>query len=452
MGLEERVFIALGSNLGDKSACLFGALQKLREIAKVIATSFLYKTSPMYVENQPSFYNAVCEIRTEREPLDLLHQLQDIESSFGRVRRGERYGPRSLDLDVLIFGNRIINTEELIVPHPRLAERDFVLFPLRDIDRNLPLATGETVEQACERVSAVAKDMKRLCPRRVVSCGNKEFLWGEKTYTMGILNVTPDSFSDGGKYQSVENALQRAMEMIDVDIVDIGGQSTRPGIEYISVEEEKSRVIPVIKAIRENLPNVIISIDTFRHEVAQAAVENGAHIVNDVSCGLLDEKMFDTVHSLGVPYMAMHMRGTSKTMMQFTEYSSYPSVVLGVATELERRIDVLLKQGFPRWLLIVDPGIGFAKSFGQNVELIRNLGEFKSRLSDMPVLVGVSRKGFIAKIADCASTEDGSDWATAGAVTAAIAFGADIVRFHRPELIHTVKVADELFRKVQRLS
>ncbi|GJQ09537.1 hypothetical protein GpartN1_g1328.t1 [Galdieria partita] len=451
MGLEERVFIALGSNLGNKSACLFGAVQKLKEIAKVIATSFLYKTAPMYIEDQPPFYNAVCEIRTEAEPLDLLHLLQEIENSFGRVRRGERYGPRSLDLDVLIFGNRIINTEELVIPHPRLAERDFVLFPLRDIDRNLPLATGETVEQACERVSAVAKDMKRLCPRRVVSCGDKEFLWGEKTYTMGILNVTPDSFSDGGKYQNVDSALQLVAEMTHLDIIDIGGQSTRPGVEYVSIEEEESRVIPVIEAIRQNFPDVIISIDTFRHQVAKAAVEAGAHMINDVSCGLLDEEMLNTIHSLGVPYIAMHMRGTSRTMMQLTEYSAYPSVVLGVATELERRIDILLKQGFPRWLLIVDPGIGFAKTFGQNIELIRNLGDFKSRLGDLPVLMGVSRKGFVTKLADCTSTEDGSDWATAGAVTASIAFGADIVRFHRPQLTYTVKVADELFRNVPRL-
>jgi dihydropteroate synthase len=368
----------------------------------------------MYVEDQPSFYNAVCEIRTEKEPLDLLHRLQEIENSFGRVRGGERYGPRSLDLDILIYGNRIINTVELVVPHPRIAERDFVLFPLRDIDPNMPLATGETVEQACERVSSVARDMKRHCPRRVVSCGGKEFLWGEKTYTMGILNVTPDSFSDGGKYQSVENAVHRAVEMKDVDIIDVGGQSTRPGTEYVSAEEEASRVLPVIKAIRQTLPQVIISIDTFRHQVAKAAVESGAHIVNDVSCGLLDEDMFDTVQSLGVPYIAMHMRGTSKNMMQFTEYNS--SVVSGVATELERRIDILLKQGFPRWLLIVDPGIGFAKTFGQNMELIRSVGEFKSRLFQLPVLVGVSRKGFLTKIADCDSGDVGADWATAGAV------------------------------------
>eukprot|EP00871_Galdieria_phlegrea_P003030 jgi/Galph1/3728/GphlegSOOS_G2435.1 len=448
MGCEERVFIALGSNLGHKSAVLFAAIHKLKEFVRITSTSFLYKTAPMYVEEQPSFYNAVCEIRTALEPTDLLSALQQIEAN----RRTQRYGPRSLDLDILMFGNRNINSEHLIVPHPRMAERDFVLFPLRDIDRQLLLPTGETVDQACQSLSTFDKESNRPPPLRVFHCGEKatEFLWGERTLTMGVLNVTPDSFSDGGEFFNVDAAVNHAKALCDVDIIDVGGQSTKPGTDYVSEEEELSRVLPVIKAIRELVPSAIISIDTFRHHVAQQAVQAGANIVNDVSAGLLDEQMLDTVVSLGVPYIAMHMRGTSKNMMQLTDYHSYSTTVDGIADELQQRIDGLLEKGFPRWLLIADPGFGFAKNHEQNMELLQGLSNFKNKMGELPILVGVSRKGFIAKTAGCSSKDEESDWATAAAVTASIALGADIVRFHRPEIIYTVKVADEIFRKLRK--
>ena len=207
---------------------------------------------------------------------------------------------------------------------------------------------------------------------------------------MGILNITPDSFADGGRYNSLENAVLRAREMIaeGVDIIDIGGESTRPGADRVSEAEELMRVIPVIAELAHD--GVQISIDTMRASTARAAIAAGAQIINDVSGGLADPEMLTTAAKLKVPYIAMHWRGQSKDM---NSMATYGDVVRDVISELQERIDAALDAGISHDNLIIDPGIGFAKDAHHNWEIIDHIDEFVAL--GYPVLIGASRKRFL---------------------------------------------------------
>jgi dihydropteroate synthase len=207
---------------------------------------------------------------------------------------------------------------------------------------------------------------------------------------MGILNLTPDSFADGGRHNSFDAGVARAQEMIaeGVDIIDIGGESTRPGADRISVEEEQSRVLPVITELAKS--GVKISIDTMRADTAEKAVQAGASIINDVSGGLSDPAMFATVKRLGVPYILMHWRGQSKEM---NTRAIYTDVVSEVIAELKLQIDAALEAGIDKSQIIIDPGLGFAKDAEHNWEILRNLKAFNA--IGYPVLIGASRKRFL---------------------------------------------------------
>lgn len=207
---------------------------------------------------------------------------------------------------------------------------------------------------------------------------------------MGILNVTPDSFADGGKHDTYEKAVARGLEMISegVDIIDIGGESTRPGAARVSAVEEQARVIPVIEKLAQT--GVPISIDTMRAETAELAISAGASIVNDVSGGLADDLMFETVAEMGCPYILMHWRGHSKDM---DARAIYRDVVAEVIAELTIQIDAALNSGIAKSNLIIDPGLGFAKDAAQNWEILNRIEE----ITDLgfPVLIGGSRKRFL---------------------------------------------------------
>jgi dihydropteroate synthase len=207
---------------------------------------------------------------------------------------------------------------------------------------------------------------------------------------MGILNLTPDSFADGGRHNSFEAGVARGLEMIaeGVDIIDIGGESTRPGAERVSAEEEQNRVLPVIAELSKH--GAKISIDTMRADTAEKAVQAGAAIINDVSGGLSDPAMFETVKKLGVPYILMHWRGESKDM---NSRAIYDDVVVEVISEINLQIDAALKAGVKKSQIIIDPGLGFAKDAEHNWEILRNLNKFTSL--GYPVLIGASRKRFL---------------------------------------------------------
>jgi dihydropteroate synthase len=279
-----------------------------------------------------------------------------------------------------------------------------------------------------------------------ITIRNKSFEWGKRTYLMGVLNVTPDSFSDGGDYYTIEPALAQTENMVKsgVDIIDIGGQSTRPGAAEISLEEEIDRVIPVVQILRQKAEifgSVPISVDTTRAQVAKAAVEAGADIINDISGATFDSEMLSTVAHLKVPIILMHIRGTPQTMQKLTDYRD----LIGEIREfLESRIAEAVAAGIDKSHIILDPGIGFAKNYSQNLEILQQLAKFRGL--GCPILVGVSRKSFIGHILNQPLAKQ-RIWGTAAACTGAIANSADILRVHDVREMHDVcLVADAIFR------
>lgn len=276
---------------------------------------------------------------------------------------------------------------------------------------------------------------------------DRTFTWGDHTYVMGILNVTPDSFSDGGQFDTLEAAVQQAEHLIQagVDILDIGGQSTRPGASPVPLEEEIRRVVPVVEAIRahpmESLASTVVSVDTTRAEVARAAIRAGADLVNDISAGTFDDAMLSTVADLGVPVILMHIRGTPETMQQYT---TYEDLIGEIYRFLELQIETALAAGVSHSQIAIDPGLGFAKSYSQNLEILRQLPRFKSL--HCPILVGPSRKSFIGWILQQPEAQQ-RVWGTAAACCAAIAGGADILRVHDGrEMVDVCRVADAIWR------
>ena len=268
---------------------------------------------------------------------------------------------------------------------------------------------------------------------------------------MAIMNLTPDSFSDGGLHGTSPSSLLPTLNTYvsaGASIIDIGGQSTRPGAIQVSHDEELSRVLPAIQFIRSQptFDSIAISIDTYRASVARAAIMAGANIVNDVSAGQMDENMLPTIARLGCTVVLMHMRGTPETMAAQTTYPA--GVLKGVATELRERVHKAEEAGIRRWRITLDPGIGFAKNQAQNLEILRRFAELRDSegLVGLPWVVGASRKGFIGKITGV-QTPSERIWGTATAVTAAIQGGADIVRVHDvEEMTQVAKMADAIWR------
>ena len=253
---------------------------------------------------------------------------------------------------------------------------------------------------------------------------------------MGIVNVTPDSFFDGGDYVSERAVIERVEKIILEGglMVDVGGYSSRPGAKDISVEEELNRVIPAVKNIRAHFPDVIISVDTFRSEVALKAIECGADIINDISAGELDKKMFDVIADANVPYIMMHMQGTPQTMQQNPLYKDVTQDIIHYFT---KKVDELYRKGVSD--VILDPGFGFGKTVEHNYELLKNLQAFE--MLELPILVGVSRKSMINKVLDISPKEALNG--TTVINTLALLNGADIVR------VHDVKQAVEAVKLVE---
>jgi dihydropteroate synthase len=274
------------------------------------------------------------------------------------------------------------------------------------------------------------------------------FQWGSRTYLMGVLNVTPDSFSDGGQFHTLERAIAQAHQLAadGADILDIGGQSTRPQAEEVSEPEELQRVVPVIEALRAGWAtypplNLPISVDTTKARVAEVAIAAGADLVNDISGATFDDRMLSVVAKLGVPLILMHSRGTPKTMQQMTNYGDLLGEICAVLAE---RMQAAQAEGIPAHHLILDPGIGFAKTVAQNLELLRQIRCIREL--GAAVLIGPSRKSFIGHILD---QPDPSQrvWGTAAACCAAIAHQADILRVHDVQAMRDVsRVADAIWR------
>ncbi len=256
---------------------------------------------------------------------------------------------------------------------------------------------------------------------------------------MGILNVTPDSFSDGGKYFKQNDAIQHALKLWNdgADIIDIGGESTRPGSDSITIDEELSRVIPIIKKLHSENPNIILSVDTTKSEVAEEAVENGASIINDISGGTFDEKIFNVAAQNNTPIVIMHIKGTPKIMQNSP---TYDNVIEEISYYFEDRIEFALKYNAKK--IILDPGIGFGKRIEDNYKILNQLNEFNKW--EYPLMIGVSRKSFFGNSLNLKL--ENRENATIIAESIAAMKGANIIR------THNVKNAVELKRMISLLN
>ncbi len=298
----------------------------------------------------------------------------------------------------------------------------------------LLMGTERAYERVLEKISSEPyfglKEAKEAVQR--IFTGNqlpifriqgRTFDFNTDRFIMGILNVTPDSFSDGGNFTNTQSAFTHAKEMIEegADIIDIGGESTRPGAESVSLDKELNRVIPTLKAIRSAYPDIPISIDTYKSEVAKAALESGADIINDISGLQFDSRMVEVAKEFNTPVVIMHIKGTPKDMQKNPIYQDLMRELLEY---FEERIETLSAHGIEK--IIIDPGIGFGKNFEDNLKIIKHLNEFS--LFNLPVLIGLSRKSFIGLITD-EPVEDRL-FGTLAADAIALSNGAHILRVH----------------------
>ncbi|KAJ7291128.1 Dihydropteroate synthase-like protein [Mycena rebaudengoi] len=531
------VALALGSNLGDRFYNIELALRLLEtpqpflssEDAHVTVTntSFMYESAPMYITDQPSFINCACVIETNLAPFQLLKLLKTIETTVGRVP-SIRNGPRAVDLDIILYDDAVIDTRtgaqkdaddlegELVIPHPRLMEREFVLRPLSDMIPEFlhPLVHKSIATILAALVHLDTPPMQKVMP--FPQCPlpsnyvfphttidivpptlthwtfsdpspSKKMRHSHQTRIMATLNATPDSFSDGATHNTLPSALEYARDAVAsaASILDVGGYSTRPGAAYVSAAEETARVTPYISAIRSAHPELPISVDTFRPEVARAAIAAGANCINDVYAfsgadsypfALEQSEQETCMHEMkrvarefAVPVALMHSRGDAGANKDYGAYAyagAGQAVVESVRLELGAKVDMIVKGkgGIRRWLVIVDPGIGFSKTLDGNLEVLRDaaaitanvqIGHGSRRrhnaLAGYPQLIGPSRKSFLRTILEKAPAGRKTEakergWATAAAVACAVQQGALVVRVHDTrEMTDVVSVANALW-------
>lgn len=275
-----------------------------------------------------------------------------------------------------------------------------------------------------------------------MNCRGKQLNFGVNTHIMGVLNVTPDSFSDGGTYLNLETAVSHAKTMVadGATIIDIGGESSRPGAEPVTAKEELDRVLPVIDALVSENWDTVISIDSSKAVVAQQALKAGAHIINDITALQGDAAMAQVAAEMEAGVVLMHMKGTPRTMQQDPKYND---VVRDICTELANWISSAEHKGIDTDNIIIDPGIGFGKTTEQNIQILKHLDEFK-RLNK-PLLIGTSRKAFIGNLLDLPVTERVEG--TLATVCWSITHGVDIVRVHDVKAAaRAARITDALYR------
>jgi dihydropteroate synthase len=338
------------------------------------------------------------------------------------------YATKDTDSDVLILGT-LRHFQDLI--------RKLRLQPFKSLVR-----IASELEQALARYAG-----EELTPLHI---GGRLFVWGERTYIMGVVNVTPDSFSGDGLGDDVERAVAQAERMVDegADLIDVGGESTRPGSQPVEVEEELRRVLPVVEALSQRV-DVPLSIDTYRSEVAEKALEAGASLINDIWGLRMDPQLGQVAARYQVPLVLMHNRSRPKDAVQTERLGGryqgveYLDLMGDIIRELRESIGLALEAGVERQNIIVDPGVGFGKTVAQNLQLMASLSEL--RVLGRPVLVGPSRKSFIGYTLDL-PPEDRVE-GTAAAVAVGIAQGANIVRVHDvKEMARVARMTDAIVR------
>ena len=374
------VYLGLGSNEGDRKSNISQALSLLKPLVRVEKISPLYENPALLPDSYDSswnrpFLNLAVKGAASLNAEKLLSMIQDIEHQLGRSKEHQRWSPRTIDIDILAVENLEQNNETLTVPHPFLAQRDFVLSPLRDIAPDL-IIQGHSVLKLSRRLK------------------NKLPAW------MDIFNCTPDSFSDGGDFfmkgavknvkDSIKEKIKTNMDFF-VQYLDVGGYSTRPEALDISAAEEWRRIAPVFRIIQSMNHLMKVSVDTFRAETARKALREGADVINDVS-GLSDPQMMDVLKDSHCDYILMH--SLSVPADKKITFSVQQDPVREIKIWLEKKLNALEKNGIPLQRVVFDPGIGFGKTAEQSLDILKNI----EKLMEYPVrlMAGHSRKSFMS--------------------------------------------------------
>ncbi len=455
--MTSSVFLALGSNLGDRRANLVQAVQRLGQAVRIETLSSVYETPPWGVSEQPAFFNLALRGATRLAPDALLTFVKQIEQEMGR-QPTVRYGPRLIDIDILFYDQLASVSATLTLPHPRLHERAFVLVPLSEIAPNLlhpalgrnvtqllsPLPHDDIVHRGAIDLATEAAPCNPLAWRPAQAAPPA---WGQRTYVMGIINVTPDSFSgDGLARAGAEAAVAAAIAQGErfwaegADILDVGGESTRPGSSPVDAEMEMQRVLPVIEGLAARVP-LPISVDTSKAVVAAAALQAGAGVVNDVWGLRLDPDLAAVAAQAHAPVILMHNRSHPKDASQESRLGGryvgvqYDDLLRDIQQELAFSVALARQAGITDAQIILDPGIGFGKTREQNLTLLNRTDAIKAL--GFPVLVGPSRKSFIGYTLNLPPEQRLEG--TAAAVAVSIVRGADIVRVH--DVLPIVRVA-----------
>lgn len=469
--MKRTVYLGLGSNLGNRHANLIDAIHKLQAHVQIEEISSIYETKPWGYEDQPEFLNAVLRGITDLSPLELLSIVKKTEFECGR-KPTFLYGPRVVDIDILFYEGEVVKTHSIVLPHPFLQERDFVLIPFAEIAPDLchPVLNKTILELKAALKNTDIGVFSRAPMRIQDGQITKWWHWGRQTFVMGIINVTPDSFSGDGLFNEgdwIEDLVNQGIYMMEsgADVLDVGGESTKPGAKAISAEEELRRVLPAIEALRkENLGP--ISVDTCKSLVVKEALKAGASMVNDVT-GLEDNALASLLAESGAPIVIMHNKSDSKCVVTSSRLGncytalSYGDLIADIRSDLHQRVVKAQAAGIKNRQIIVDPGIGFGKTVSQNLELLNRLNEIKfpnhgakkwddaefcDAVLDFPILIGPSRKSFIGYTLGLAPDErmDG----TAAAVAVGITRGADIVRVHDvAPMVKVAKMTDAIVRR-----
>ena len=407
------IYIALGANLPSQFGNPRETLKRaINEIAKydihVLYQSPVYLTAPVPISDQPWYHNAVIGVSTDTSPTELIKTLKNIEHDFGRIN-SERNAPRVIDLDIIAYHDIVQPHDHLTIPHPRMHDRAFVLCPLRDIAPNWvhPISKkhiGQLIDEL-----PVGQNIQKI----------------DRPLIMGVVNVTPDSFSDGGQFISIDKAISHGLKLIEegADILDIGGESTRPHSTIISPDEEQRRILPVIQGLKK--AGALISVDTRNSETMNMVLGAGVGMINDVTALTHDNHSINVLKDSDCRICLMHMQGTPETMQK---NPTYFDVVEEVYDFLNHRIEFCVGQGIEKNRLIIDVGIGFGKTLHHNINLLKNLSRFHELGVD--ILLGASRKSFIEKICERPIMPNDRLGGSLAGVASACQHNVRIVRVH----------------------
>ena len=400
----QKIAIGLGSNIGDRQDAIRQAVRLMEGFIQNIRLSCLHETPALLTDDAPEewnqpFLNAALTGDTDLSPHELLEKLQEIENELGRKRIG-KWSPRTIDLDILLYGEKIIESKELTLPHPEMLKRDFVMKPLLEI-------ASDWIEPISQRPLYIHK----------------------KPQIIGIVNITPDSFSDGGKAYSPQDAITHAETLLadGADMLDLGAESTRPNAVPVSAEEEWSRLEPVINHLQGKAR---FSVDTRHHQTAIKALKLGCEMINDVSAASNFSLIEAVAAHENAAYVLMHSLSVpADPCLTMPKDSDVVQEVLAFAQE---KISMLEKMGLAKSRIIFDPGIGFGKTAEQSLELIERIEEFHKL--NVPLYVGHSRKSFMRLFTDAPAHE--RDALTLEFSKKLIQKGVTYLRVHHVEMHH----------------